>query len=509
MSDKTPIQFPPGVFRQGSEAEMEGKWYMTQLVRWINGVLRPVGGWERIIPQGEVEIEGTIRATHVWITRDGIQRTALLTETNLYVMTTNGEVIDITPSPAITPPDTTSAGGYGDFTYNYSTYGTPRPDRPDTLTIGPMWTLDNFGDDLVAMASSDGRLLRWDPGGAPGTVAVEVTEAPHGRFFVVTAERSIMIFWIESAFNSFGWCAQEDLTDWDYADVESTAGSYDIEPASPFITAVQTRYGVLAFTAIGAYFIRYMGVPYIYSYEYLGYFGAPVAGGAIQQTADLVMWYSTDGFWSFDGQTIAAVDCPLLDWMQRVIDPLWQYRRMVAIYIGVQSEVWFFFPELGQTENNRYVVVNYDEKWWSMGKLSRTCGTAGSALSYPIMSDGINVFLHEKGLFYYDAPELPYAQSGAIQMGGGARKMTMRKGIVDTRAPAEDVVFTFKARQDRISNGTEVKPERVRNVRPNGGKLDFRITGRDVTVRIASTRSGAEPWTFGRMLVHMFPRGGR
>ena len=49
MRERAPIQLPPGVSRAGSEAEMAGRWYETQLVRWVEGVMRPVNGWEKIL----------------------------------------------------------------------------------------------------------------------------------------------------------------------------------------------------------------------------------------------------------------------------------------------------------------------------------------------------------------------------------------------------------------------------------------------------------------------------
>ena len=45
--------------------------------------------------------------------------------------------------------------------------------------------------------------------------------------------------------------------------------------------------------------------------------------------------------------------------------------------------------------------------------------------------------------------------------------------------------------------------------RKEGGKLDFRVTGRDLIIRIQSARNGSAPWTFGQMLVKLFPRGQR
>jgi hypothetical protein len=373
-----------------------------------------------------------------------------------------------------------------------------------------MWSLDNWGDDLIAMASSDGRLLRWKPSDPPGTLATRVPTSPLGRMFLITPERHCMMFWDGAFFNRFGWCSQENIEDWSYTSTTNSASMYDLQPAVPFVAAVVTRSAILAFTARAAYAITYAGTPYFYTYNFLGYYNAPVAGNAITQSASGALWYSDDGFWGFDGATISPVACPLLDYVYKTIDPVWRFRRTASFYLGSHSECWFFYPGRGMQENDHYVAYNFDERWWSMGKLSRTCGSPGSAMGYPIMSDGTDLFFHEKGNFYVDAPELPYAQSGAINIANGARQVTARQGIVDTRARIEDVQFKIGARRDRIENGSEIMDEELGlTARSEGGKLDFRVTGRDLIIRIQSLQNGAEPWTFGQMLLKLFPRGSR
>jgi hypothetical protein len=530
MTDRTPIQLPPGVQRNGSEAEMAGRWYDVHLVRWIGNVLRPIAGWDRFVPtvpQTDPEVPAPefhfvspVRALHQWVTRDGIERFAVFCETRLYVVTLAGEVTEITPVDGIVSPEDAAIGGYGDLAYDSDTYGDERAATTEPFgTLGPMWTLDNFGDDLLAMASADGRLLRWDAN-TPGAVAKQAGDytvpgtpvlSPTGRFFVVTPERHVMIFQDGDAFNRMRWCSQEDVSDWDETSLTNSAGMYEIEPAQPFLCGVSTRRGVLAFTTGGMYIFNYIGTPYFYSYQYLGEFAAPVAGTALAAVADLVVWYASDGFWQLTGgTTVEPLRCDVLDWIQATIDPINQYARMTAIYVGHQSEIWFCFPALGEAENSRIAIWNYEDKWWSMGRLARTCGIPGTAMTYPLMSDGVNIFRHEKGLFYYDAPELPYAQTGAINVADGGRSMTIRKGLVDTRAPAEDVVFMVAARKNRISDGTnKLDVQTNLAVRKDGGKLDFRVTGRDLVIRIQSARSGVEPWTFGKMLVAVAPRGGR
>ena len=44
------LEIPPGVFRNGTEYQVSGRWYDSNLVRWIDGLMMPVGGWERLTP---------------------------------------------------------------------------------------------------------------------------------------------------------------------------------------------------------------------------------------------------------------------------------------------------------------------------------------------------------------------------------------------------------------------------------------------------------------------------
>lgn len=518
MRERTPIQLPPGVVRRGSEAEMSGRWRDTQLVRWVEGVMRPVLGWEKIIYNGVTAPVGMIRAQHSWTDNAGILRTGILTETHLYILETN-LLTDISPvEPIVGPAANLELGGYGDWEYgDYpdpaqgpNPYGTARPSRPERKIVGPIWTLDNWGEDLLAMCSTDGRLLRWRPSDAPGSKSLVVPNAPiSNRTFVVTPERHVMLFQLGGEPNVFGWCDQEDVENWSFTDPTSMAGRYDIQPAGAILSAKATRFGVIMFLASGMYHSRYLGLPYIYSLDYIGKFSAPLTNASVIQTSDLVLWPSLDAFWSFNGSVVAPVDCDVLDWLQEGINQRYATVRPWGMFLGSQTECWWFFPFGEDQECGRYVIFNFQENWWAIGKLVRSAGVTGTALQYPLMTDGVSTYRHEYGLFYYDAPELPYAQSGAINIASGAHQVTMSKCIVDTRAPADDVAFYIGTRKNRIMNGTP--PMRMKgplHVRSDG-KLDVRATGRDLVIRIQSMRSGVRQWTFGQFLARLAPRGQR
>jgi hypothetical protein len=42
------LKLPPGVYRNGTEYQSMGRWYDADLVRWIEGAMQPVGGWQKI-----------------------------------------------------------------------------------------------------------------------------------------------------------------------------------------------------------------------------------------------------------------------------------------------------------------------------------------------------------------------------------------------------------------------------------------------------------------------------
>ena len=125
----------------------------------------------------------------------------------------------------------------------------PIPRSVAITKVPDAYSLDNFGSILYAMTSADSRLLMWDPavGGAavvqpPGGSRGPV---PHGRCFVVTPERFLMIFGSTQDGTArrrrlarrFAWCDQENPGAWDYTNVTVQAGFLDIEPASPIICA--------------------------------------------------------------------------------------------------------------------------------------------------------------------------------------------------------------------------------------------------------------------------------
>jgi hypothetical protein len=535
-----PITFAPGVVRTSTPAGAGAQWYDSHLMRWVLGRMRPIGGWERMdLPP----FPSKIRAMHVWTDLNGQERTAIFCETHLFVLEgpdvpgNADQFHDITPTGGIIAPPNNAIGGYGDDPYGANpatvevppfvpnTYGTPRRARRDRRRLGEIWKLGNFGEDLVAMSSADGRLLRWKPH-PTGTLAIPVPTAPTGnRTFVITAERHVMLFGMGGEVNKFGWCDQENIDDWDFMSQENTAGFYSVEPANRIVCAMQAQYAIIFWTTSGAYVVEYKALPYIYTYSYLGQYTAPISGLAPAVYSGTVMWPSLDGFWRFDGSQIQQVQCPVLDWFQETSDDTQTRLYMAGWLNGVNSEIWWCFPrkpegnEPAARENNTLIVYNFREQWWSIGKLARTCGIAGMSLGYPLMASVDTVYRHEKGHVYPDPDpnfELPWIRSGAIGLSGGINMATTKQILVDTDAELDAVSYQLFATKGRYQDAPErtkgpklpaTRRTHTLDVRNQQGKIDYRLTGRDFSIKMQTM--GQKSWTFGTGQVIVTSRGKR
>ena len=525
-----PLNFPPGLFETSTKAGMAGKWHDGHLIRWVEGRLRPVLGWERIGFQGGAAVASPIRALHFWVDNNGFERVAILCELHLYIYA-GGTLTDISPTPALGGPAAVqSVGGYGVDKYDTGIYDAPRALRIDRLRVGHVYRLANWGQDLLAMTSPDGRLLKWTPG-TPAAVVVPTAPVAN-RTFVVTPERHVMLFGMGGKYARFGWCSQENIDDWDFTSTVNTAGFYDIQPASRMVTAEAVRGAIIFWTVQGSFVVGYRGLPYIYTYDFLGAYLGPLSGDAAATFPGGVIWPTADAFWHFDGNTIRQVKCSVLDWFQQTYDFEMTRANMSGFFNGNSSELWWSFPsqrwvidETGQRvkgppnlTNDYTIIYNFEEGWWSKAQIGRTAGCPGTMVYYPFMANGTYLYRHEKGNYYaaedilldphQDPPDpdrrnLPWVRSGAVNVATGKQMATTKQIWIDTDAPLDAVGYELFAIKGRFSQEPRSKGLKVPRT---PGKLDYRITGRDFFLKLQSMKDGVT-WTHGQSHLLMSPRG--
>ena len=498
MGNMVPIDIPAGVAHELAKSRRTSAWRETHLVRWDGDTILPIGGW------GELDLgpfASKVRLIHKWMTNNGIIYTAFLCEQHCYVEVSDA-LIDITPTGGMADMPN-NVGGYGDYKFGRLPYGTPRPGGDRQRRYAETWSMDNWGDYLRVMTSYDGRLLGWDPH-TPSALLVPVTNAPvANRSFVITPERHIMLFGMAGKPDQFGWCDQEDDTNWDFTALDSRAGFYDLEPSSPIVAHQQFFGGIYMATMANNYLIRWTGLPYVYAYDQVADAPVPLSPLSINRIPDGVVWAALGGFWLFNGNSTVPIPVDIYDWIKKLIDTP---ASIDNAYMGVvenKNELWWFFTSKDDATKNQYVAIyNFREKWWSMGKISRTCAFVYGNEQNPIMSDGFKVYQHEFG-FSYLPEALPWAETFTINASGGSNLATFHQMRPDVPRGRDALRFSLKKAMDMSQPNVETQsPQRTIF---GDGLVDFRETAREFRLRIDMVAN--DDWSIGPFLVDIRRRG--
>ena len=161
-----PLKIPAGVYRNGTDYEGSGRWRDANLVRWSQGSMRPVGGWKE---RFTTDVNAPPRAMHAWVDNSVNSRIAMGTYNKLWYVNVGGATKDITPPTfelgAVAALTNT---GYGGGYYGTSLYSRKRP-YSGVFQEADSWTLDNWGEYLIACSTSDGRIFEWDLDETVGT----------------------------------------------------------------------------------------------------------------------------------------------------------------------------------------------------------------------------------------------------------------------------------------------------------------------------------------------------
>ena len=488
-----PLDVPAGFYRNGTDLDASGRWRDGSLVRWRDGSLRPIGGWQERKASFSTN---PIRGMHSWEANDGTAWLSGGSHSELKAMTGSNIVYDIAPTDLATGrADAEIETGYGYGFYNTGYYGQPRPDYGN-FSEATTWSLDNWGEYLVACHTEDGRLLEWQLG--TGVKAAAVANAPtNNSGIIVTEERFIFALGAGGNPRKVQWCDREDNTTWTPA-ATNEAGDIELQTSGQIMTAIRTKGQTLILTDVDAHTARYTGPPYVYGFERVGTSCGVISRKAVADVDVGVFWMGQRGFYLFDGNSVNELPCEVHDYVFGDMNPA-QQSKIWSLNNGQFGEVWWFYPSANSTEIDRYVVFDYKEQHWLIGNLSRTSGVQRGVFKYPFMTNtDVDLVEHEVG-YNMDGSSI-FAETGPISIGTGENIMSVTKLIPDELTQG-DVSLTFKTRfhpNDTESSHGPFDPSNPTSVR---------FTGRQMRMRVTGDQIGA--WRVGTMRVDAKPMGSR
>lgn len=471
---RIPLVMPPGVYRNGTEYQSKGRFYDTNLVRWYGSALGPVGGWRL---KTSTTLSGVPRAAIAWKANDGGSWLGIGTHSKLYVMSVLGTVSDVTPSSSYTAgqADATASGGYGSGTYGSGAYGTPRPGNAE-ITEATQWTLDKWGEDLLAVSPADAELRQWDLSVGVGTVAATVTNSPACKAVVVTPEGFVFALATTTP-STVSWCDQRVNNVWSPS-ATNQAGSFQLQTAGKLMCGKAVKGATLLFTDLDVHAAQYIGGTLVYGFDKVGDACGAISRQCVAAFDQQAIWMSPSiGFWLWNGGAVVPLDCDVLDYIRLDIN-LQQATKIVAIVNSDYSEIEFRYCSSGSTEIDRCVVVNYRNWHWNIGRVARTGGVDKGVFTYPIMISATgSIYEHEVGVSH-DSEEI-YATFGPMEFGNGDNIVHVL-GLYPDEKTVGDVTASFFVRRNPNDTPAEYGPYTLTaktDVRFSGGLIEAKFTG--------------------------------
>ena len=489
-----PLQLPPGVHANGTEFESSNRWREASLVRWHDGSMRPVGGWTVRKPSAFTYAP---RAMIAYLDNDSDEHMAAGTYNKLYYVNPALTVTDITPSSGFTSGSLNGALnlGYGGGFMGSTNYGRA-PTSSGVYAEATTWSLDTWGEYLLGVSSTDGKLLEWQ--GNPSANAAVVANAPVDNLaMVVTEERFVFCLGAGGNPRKVAWSDKENNTLWSAA-ATNEAGDMELQTNGQIMCGVRMRGATLILTSEDAHLATYSGAPFVYGFQRVGTACGIASRKAAVAIDEGAFWMGKKGFYTFNGSTATEIACEVADYVFDDLNPS-QVSKVYAVHNSQFGEIWWFYPSASANENDRYVTFDYKEGHWATGVIDRTAGVDQGIFVNPIWADASgNLYNQETG--YTHGSVKPYAESGSISLGNGDTIMKVSKLIPDERTQGQ-VEVTFKTRFHPNDSETSHGAYTLSN------PTDVRFTGRQVRVKIQGTAN--DNWRSGIMRIDAVPGGRR
>jgi hypothetical protein len=432
-----------------------------------------------------------------------------------------------------------AGSGYGAGPYGGGGYGTGV--TPTGGTGNPIdtndWTLDNWGDLLIACPTSTtfggatsatvqgGPLYYWSHSqNNPVALAISGGPASNAGFFVAMPQRQIIAYGCEEIGVPdpllVRWCDVNNFESWNGTPT-NFAGKYRLTRGSKIVGGLQVGQQGLLLTDVGAWTTRFIGSSggsnLVYSFNEVARGCGLIAQKAMAVLGGAAYWMGLSQFWMMGTSGVQIVPCPVWDQLFDDLDTdnLDKIRMAANSSFG---EIALYYPSLsgGTGDIDKYVKFNTllgAPQGWDYGSLNRTAWIDQSVLGQPLGADGTTLLLqqHEVSRDADGAPLNAVFQTGFFVLQEGELLSFVDQVWPDMRwqadsgtTPAGQVLLTFFTKEYPSQTsyrtfGPFTLSQAVNYVTP-------RLRGRLIALQIESNDIGTF-WRLGAMRYRFQPAG--
>ena len=417
-----------------------------------------------------------------------------------------------------------SGTGYGIGTYGSGGYGTGTAVTAQTGTpiTSTDWTLDNWGEILLA-CSEGGFVYYWQPGtGFQNARPLAGNGAPpynNGAF--VSMQTQMLICYgstneLEAGLDQdpllVKWSNQGDFMDFQVS-TTSQAGSRRLSTGSKIVGGMSVASQELLWTDLGLWSMKYLGglQAGVWGFEQIGLNTGLIGKHAAARLGSNVFWMGGSNFFVLQGSGVSVLACPVWDVVFQDLNTTHQHK-CVAWANTPFNEVFFFYPRASTsaTEPDAYVKLNTLEGVWDYGVLDRSAAIDQSIVGMPIAATpGGIIYEHEVSPDADGQPLNASFTTGLFQLSEGQDMMLVDWLLPDLKWETAEggtdatVQVTFYGYKYPNSTPVTYGPYTLTSTQQY---QNLRVRGRLIAWKLDSSDVGTW-WRFGGPRVRVQPDG--
>ena len=476
-----------------------------------------------------------------------------------------GGSLSIKPYEPVGPRAQTYGYGWGMDPWSNGNWGEAAAASDVTLEPG-LWSLDNFGEVLVATILN-GKTFTWNSGisqrlttrasttttnfatGNNPTKTRVTLISPTTRHLIHLGTETI-VGTPDSQDDMFiRFSDQEDINTYSPS-ATNTAGTQRLQDGTKIIGAIKAKEVILIWTDNALYTMKFIGSPFTFAVEQVGTNCGLIGQNAVIEIDGAAFWLSPKGFFLYDG-TVKSLPCTVEDFVFDNFDTT-KGQQVSEGLNNLFTEITWYYPSATSDYNDKYVVFNFGESpgvpggVWYTGTEARTSWMDATiypnpyATKYDVNASGtFPVIVGESGLgqtTYFEH------EVGTDQVNPNGTTTTVTSLIesydIDLQSRQRDAkgkatgpqiagevflavrrfVPDFKTLQGNSKISLDIKryPQQTSTVsthspftvNSNTTKKDTRARGRFVSLKIENVNA-SESWRFGTFRLDIQPDGRR
>jgi hypothetical protein len=390
------------------------------------------------------------------------------------------------------------------------------------------WSLDNFGEDVVANRRGSSIYLYDTDASATPLRATLVSGATNStpttvNSIIVSPNDRHLICLGSNQFNTTAsptgtfdpmtvrWSNQEDITNW-VPSLSSTAGETVLTDGTEIVGGVRSRNAINIWTDNSLWTMTFVGPPFTFQFQQLGSNCGLIAPHAATDYDGISVWMGYDNFYVFDGQ-VKNLDCTV----RRFIFDRLNRDQKDKIFCGINSEfkeVIWLYPSTDSEECDSYVIWSPSENYWTYGSSIFTTfadkTVFGNTITTGVTAGGNNLYNNEPaGVFTENGqPQSSFIESADFDMADGNEIMFLSRVIPDFTLNDGALTFSIKTKDFPESPTEREKPQPPHTVTNSTVKIDMRARGRQGRIRVSCNAANTS-WRWGSVRLAIQPDGRR